>query len=81
MRLGGYVYILWYHRAMVKTRTAPQVAVELGFHTNTVRRWLEAGDLRGTKTPGGHWRVKLRDIEEFKRLYGLDDDEAAETTA
>lgn len=36
-----------------------EAAVYFAVEQNTVRRWLDAGKLAGTRTPGGHRRVFL----------------------
>jgi len=54
--------------------TAQQVAVELGKHINTVRKYLNDGVLKGHKEGGNgkskyHWRILREDFERF-RLEG-----------
>jgi excisionase family DNA binding protein len=63
---------------MERTVTPPVVATALGVTEQTVRNWLRAGNLKGAQTPGGHWRIRINDLREFKRLYGLGNDEATE---
>lgn len=40
-------------------------AALLCVHEDTVKRWAKAGSLKGFRTPGGWWRFRLTDIEEF----------------
>ena len=44
--------------------TTEEVAKMLKVHIITVRRWLEAGKLRGHKA-GRQWRIKKQDLEEY----------------
>ena len=41
-----------------------EVAIEIGVHVETVRRWLTKGELTGSNTPAG-WRVTPADIEAW----------------
>jgi excisionase family DNA binding protein len=41
-----------------------EIADVLKVHEATVRRWLEAGRLRGVRLPGG-WRVTQRELDRF----------------
>lgn len=44
--------------------TVPEAAQELRVHEETVRRWLQAGRLKGSKLPGrGDWRVPQSEID------------------
>ena len=43
----------------------------LGVGLNTVKRWINKGDLRGACTPGGHWRISKDDLYAFMRARGL----------
>ena len=36
-----------------------EAAAYFGVEQNTVRRWMDAGKLAGTRTPGGHRRIFL----------------------
>jgi excisionase family DNA binding protein len=47
--------------------TVSQTARELGVSISTVRRWADAGHLRGHRTPGGQRRFTPEQIEEFLR--------------
>ena len=44
--------------------TVRVIARRLAVHEATVRRWLEAGELRGYRLPGG-WRVSEKSLQEF----------------
>ena len=40
--------------------TTAQAAEHTGYHPDTIRKALEAGELRGKqRRPGGHWRVHV----------------------
>lgn len=45
--------------------TVSQAASELGVSVATVRRWSNAGYLKGYRTPGGQRRFTREQIEEF----------------
>ena len=45
--------------------TPDEIAAALKVTAYTVRRWLKAGDLKGTKVRGFMWRVKESDLDEF----------------
>lgn len=45
--------------------TAAQVAAELSVTRKTVYAWLDAGALLGVRLPGGHWRLRRSQIDEF----------------
>lgn len=45
--------------------TVSQAAAELGVSVATVRRWSNAGYLKGYRTPGGQRRFTHEQIEEF----------------
>lgn len=46
--------------------TAREVGVLLSRSQNTVRRWLESGELRGYKLRGREWRVTRQAIVDFQ---------------
>jgi excisionase family DNA binding protein len=43
----------------------PEAARQLGVHSSTLRRWANNGDIPFMRTPGGHRRFVLSDIERF----------------
>lgn len=48
--------------------TIPEVADELGYHRQSIYRWIRAGDLPASRlTPSSHWRVKRSDLDAFIR--------------
>ena len=47
-----------------------QLAPILGVSESTLKRWVDAGHLRGVKSPGGHRRIALRDLLAFLRSRG-----------
>ena len=42
--------------------TTTAAAKRLGVSSRTILRWLKAGQLAGTETAGGHWRVSEADL-------------------
>lgn len=52
-----------------KQYCTPKIAADaLGVSPDTVRRWLNNGDMRGFKFPHSHWCVLAEDVED--RLVG-----------
>lgn len=53
--------------------TIPEVAAQLRFSTNTVRKLLHEGRIKGVRTGqyGGKWRISQKAIDEF--LMGSDE--------
>lgn len=47
--------------------TTHEVAERLRVKLITVQRWLKRGKLRGTKLPGGEWRVPSSEVERMER--------------
>lgn len=45
--------------------TASQAAERLGVSISTVRRWTDAGHLRGYRTPGGQRRFTAEQLDAF----------------
>lgn len=45
--------------------TMAQAAQDLNVHPTTLRRWAENGEIPFMRTPGGHRRFAVRDIQEF----------------
>jgi excisionase family DNA binding protein len=43
----------------------PEAARRLGVHSSTLRRWADNGDIPFMRTPGGHRRFVLGDVERF----------------
>jgi excisionase family DNA binding protein len=53
----------------MKTLSTAQAARLLGVSDQSVANWVDSGDLRAGKTPGGHRRVEPKDLVKFlKRL-------------
>ena len=46
--------------------TITEIADQLGFHRNTVKKWIELGQLPAVKL-GKEYRVRPVDLEEFLR--------------
>ncbi len=51
--------------------TTGEAARILGVGLNTVKRWISSGDLRGSCTPGGHWRISNNDLYAFMYANGM----------
>jgi excisionase family DNA binding protein len=49
-----------------------EAARHLGVSLSTVRRWSDAGHLRGYRTPGGQRRFTIEQLDEF--LLSLEQD-------
>jgi excisionase family DNA binding protein len=47
--------------------TSSQAAAYLGVSLATVRRWSDAGQLRGSRTPGGQRRYSREQLDAFLR--------------
>lgn len=50
--------------------TVSQAASELGVSVATVRRWSNAGHLKGYRTPGGQRRFTREQLETFVESLG-----------
>lgn len=44
--------------------TPTEVARLLGASPDSVRRWCEQGRIPGYRTPGGHWRIARKDLDQ-----------------
>ncbi len=51
--------------------TPKQAANFCGVHPATVVRWIDQGKLKAYRTPGGHRRIFLRDLQTLMAPYGL----------
>ena len=49
-----------------------EAARHLGVSLSTVRRWSDAGHLRGYRTPGGQRRFTVEQLDEFLRSLEQD---------
>jgi excisionase family DNA binding protein len=45
--------------------TASEAARHLGVSISTVRRWSDAGHLKGYRTPGGQRRFSIEQLDDF----------------
>ncbi len=44
-----------------------EAASRLGVHPTTLRRWADDGEIPSSRTPGGHRRFAVSDLEAFQR--------------
>lgn len=44
--------------------TPSEAARLLGASPDSVRRWCEQGRIPGYRTPGGHWRIARKDLDQ-----------------
>ncbi len=51
--------------------SAAAAARELEVNRSTVTRWIAAGKLPASRTPGGHWRVRAADVRRLKAEMGF----------
>jgi excisionase family DNA binding protein len=51
--------------------TTGEAANMLGVGLNTIKRWIASGDLRGIRTPGGHWRIPELELQNFMQTHGM----------
>jgi excisionase family DNA binding protein len=52
--------------------TSSQAATQLGVSLATVRRWSNAGHLKGYRTPGGQRRFSREQLNDFLSSLGRD---------
>ena len=52
---------------MAELYTPRDAAERLGISYPTIKQWLYRGKLRAVKTPGGHYRIHEREIQNFLR--------------
>jgi len=51
--------------------TTYDVARICGANVASIKNWMAKGMLRSFRTPGGHYRVRRRDLELFARKYNM----------
>ncbi len=56
---------------MKRSFTTAAVARMLGVALQSVSNWIDAGQLRAGRTPGGHRRIEPNDLMDFLRQQGL----------
>ena len=56
---------------MKNVLSTTQVATMLGVSSQTIANWIDQGQLRAARTPGGHRRVEAADLEEFLAARGM----------
>ena len=45
--------------------TIDQIAAKLGFHRNTVRKWILDGELVASQIGGREYRIRESDLDDF----------------
>ena len=58
-----------------KLLTTSEIAKYCGVTSVTVSRWIRENKLKAYTTPGGHYRIRIRDFREFLEASGLPVDE------
>lgn len=56
---------------MNESLSTTTVARLVGVAVGSVQHWIDTGQLKGGRTPGGHRRIQPRDLVEFLRRQGL----------
>jgi two-component system OmpR family response regulator len=56
---------------MNRLLSTTHVAVLLGVSGQTIANWIDQGQLRAGRTPGGHRRVEAKDLLAFLEAHGL----------
>jgi len=54
--------------------TTREVGLLVGFSTKTIQTWCQNGDLKHSKLPSGHRRIKLADLTKFAKDHNLNVD-------
>jgi len=54
-----------------KTYTTFDISEMLDVYSSTVARWIDNGSLKAYVTPGGHRRVRKRDLLNFLQLHNM----------
>jgi excisionase family DNA binding protein len=57
--------------ALRKFYTTKQIADLCGVHITTAIRWIDSGELRAFRTPGGRRRVALEDLRQFVGRHNI----------
>src|SRR5258706_8631819 len=57
--------------ALRRFYTTKQIADLCGVHITTAIRWIDAGELRAFRTPGGRRRVALADLRQFVGRHNI----------
>lgn len=55
----------------MKYITTGEAARLCGVGINTVKRWIQKGQLKSVVTPGGHWRIKESDFSQFLHAHNM----------
>jgi excisionase family DNA binding protein len=49
----------------------PQAAKRCALNRVTLWKYVKSGELKASRTPGGHYRIHLKDLESFMRAKGM----------
>jgi len=52
--------------------TTGEAARLCGVGINTVKRWIQKGELKAVVTPGGHWRITAHEFETFLQNHNME---------
>jgi len=61
----------------MKYITTGEAARSCGVGINTVKRWIQKGELQCVVTPGGHWRIAEQEFQHFLKTHKMDQPAAA----
>jgi len=51
--------------------TTGEAARRCGVGINTVKRWIQKGELKCVITPGGHWRIREHEFQRFLDAHNM----------
>lgn len=51
--------------------TTGEAARRCGVGINTVKRWIQKGELKCVITPGGHWRIREHEFQHFLDVHNM----------
>ncbi len=52
--------------------TTGEAARLCGVGINTVKRWIQKGELKRVITPGGHWRILEHEFQQFLKTHDME---------
>ncbi len=51
--------------------TTGDIATRCGVSQESVKNWIENGEIKAFKTPGGHYRILIEDFDELRKKYNM----------